>query len=102
MSAGQMDYDAKFVWDDGQGETTCTSDYFETRCFQRVALGKAAEARLNKDERTAVDYEAKARSFASRLDDMRRAGHIGKNTRYSEGEFRERFKNVTSATMSVI
>lgn len=102
MAAGQLDYNAKFVWDDGQGETTCTSDYFEARCFQRVALGKAAEARLAKDERGAVEYESKARAFALRLDDMRRAGHIGKNTRYTESEFRERFKNTTANTMSII
>ncbi len=102
MSAGQLNYDAKFVWDDGQGETTCTADYFETRCFQRVALGKAAEARLHKDERTAVEYESKARAYAMRLDEMRRAGHIGKNMRYTESEFREQFKNSTAGTMAVL
>ena len=82
MTSEQIQHTAKFVWDDGHGETSCSADYFETRCLQRVALGKAAEARLANNESVAADFEAKARSHALRLDEMRRSGHIGPNVRY--------------------
>lgn len=102
MNDGQLIHKAGFVWDDGQGEAICSAAYLETRCLQRVALGKAAEAHLNHDEGLAADYESKARTLAHRLDDMRRAGHVGKNIRYSAGEFREKFRSATAATLCII
>jgi hypothetical protein len=95
-------HDAKFAWDDGQGESTCSSMYLETRCLQRVAAGKAAEARLQRQYQLAAEFDTKARNLAMRLDELRKTGHLGRVSEFRGSEFRNAFATATVATLTLI
>lgn len=83
-----IDLAARFTWDNGRGETQCSRTYLERREFQRLAFGRAAEARLLGKEELAADYEAQGRRLALELEDLRRAGHVGASRFFHAEGFR--------------
>jgi hypothetical protein len=92
---------AKFVWDDGTGQTWCSPLYLETRNFQRVAVGRAAEARLNQNAALADDFDLKAHKLARQLTELREAGHVGRSEPRATSAFRETFAKVDPATLTL-
>ncbi len=92
---------AKFVWDDGTGQTWCSPLYLETRNFQRVAVGRAAEARLNLDAALADDFDEKAQKLARQLTELRKAGHVGGSEPRSISAFRETFAKVEPSALTL-
>jgi hypothetical protein len=102
MIHAQPIHDARFTWDDGLGESNCSSLYLETRMFQRVAAGKAAEARLQRQYQIAAEYDTKARNLSLRLDALRKAGHIGRLNEFRGGEFRNAFATATVASLAIV
>ncbi|WP_028310018.1 hypothetical protein [Derxia gummosa] len=95
-------HDTKFVWDDGRGETWCTREYVETRYLHRIALGRAAEARLGGQNDVAEEFEHKARGLSRTLQRLRDQGHLGRNEAYENGEFSKAFKSMNADSLRVL
>lgn len=93
---------AKFVWDDGTGQTWCSPLYLETRNFQRVALGRAAEARLDQDTALADDFDQKVQKLARQLTELRQAGHVGHSEPRSTSAFCETFAKVEPSALKLV
>ncbi|CAN5138170.1 hypothetical protein BH10PSE17_BH10PSE17_24370 [soil metagenome] len=91
----------QFIWDDGSGQTSCSALYLETRNFQRVAVGRAAEARINGDVALAESYDLKAHRLARDLTALRETGHVGRSELRKKSNFSETFAKVTSANLSL-
>ncbi|CAN5447947.1 hypothetical protein BH09PSE6_BH09PSE6_29020 [soil metagenome] len=90
-----------FVWDDGSGQTSCSALYFETRNFQRVAVGRAVEARINGDDSLAASYDLKAHQLARELTSLREARHVGRSELRNKSSFSETFAKISSASLSL-
>lgn len=100
--APSIEHDARFTWDDGQGETRCSAAYLERRNFQRVALGRAAEARLLGKLESAQTFEEQARRLSFELAALKKAGHVGATTMFPQGEFRAAFAHATIGDLRVV
>lgn len=75
----QIILDSWFTWDNGRGETRCSADYLERRNFQRIALGRAAEARLLGKMEAALGFEKQAYRLGEEMDEMQQFGHVGES-----------------------
>ncbi|HEU4622564.1 MAG TPA: hypothetical protein VFS42_10100 [Burkholderiaceae bacterium] len=97
-----MSHTAHFIWDDGEGESCCSSLYLETRNLLRVACGKAAEARLQNNHDLAERYELKIRSLTQSLSNLRKTGHLGEARVYSGNAFETAFANARPEHLKIL
>ena len=99
---GKLVHDAKFSWDNGRGETACTATYLERRNFQRMAVGRGAEARLLGKIELAHSFEEQARRLAREMEELQKAGHVGESKHFHQGEFREVFGQVKVEDLKIL
>jgi hypothetical protein len=102
MRENQVVLDARFVWDDGRGESSCSALYLDTRTLQRVVAGKVAEARLNQHDRLAAELDAKSQALARKLVVLREAGHLGQGTAFKGSEFRHALSTATPENLRLV
>ncbi|CAN5425494.1 hypothetical protein BH10PSE17_BH10PSE17_14270 [soil metagenome] len=93
---------ACFVWDDGSGQTWCSMAYLELREFERIACGRASEARLNGDDALAHGYDLKARELALQMTGLRTAGHVGRSEARERGAFTDAYAARASKGLTLL
>lgn len=94
--------DSRFSWDNGKGETICSSIYLEKRNFQRMALGRAAEARLLGKPELATTFEEQARRLSQEMESLQKAGHVGESRQFQQGEFRAAFDAAKASDLKLL
>lgn len=99
---GRIVLDSRFVWDNGRGETECSAVYLERRNFHRMAVGRAAEARLLGKVEVAASFEEQARRLAGEMDALQKAGHVGASKPFDKGEFRAVFDTMKLKDLRIL
>lgn len=98
----RVSLDARFSWDNGRGETQCSSVYLERRNFHRMAAGRAAEARLLGKIELAASFEEQARRLGREMEELQKVGHVGASKNFHQGEFRAAFDSARFEDLKIV